>query len=46
MIDTVTLTQIKRIDGVQAAKAYAQARGYAVRWDRQGNLFIRDLLTD
>lgn len=44
MIDTVTLLQIKRLDGVKAAKVYAKDRGYAVRWDRQGNLYIKDLL--
>lgn len=42
--DTVTLNRIKRADGAKAAKAWALALGYAVRWDKQGNLYIRDLL--
>lgn len=44
MISTIELLAIKRRSGVMEAKAYAKNRGYSVRWDREGNLYIRDLL--
>ncbi len=41
---TRNLIKIKNTEGVQAAKDFALTEGYAIRWDRQGNLYIRDLL--
>lgn len=41
---TGQLTRIRRTEGVKAAKAWAKDQGYAVRWDQDGSLYIRDLL--
>lgn len=43
MLSTVDLLRIRRNEGVKAAQAWALSLGYKVRWDREGNLYIRDL---
>ena len=45
-MDTVALNRVTRLDGEAAAKAWARERGYAVRWDEEGDLWIRDLLVE
>lgn len=40
---SIALNQIKRQEGVKAAKDAAREIGYAVRWDREGTFIIRDL---
>lgn len=45
-VSTGDLYRIKREQGVKAAKEYALSYGYKVRWDREGNLYIRDLLAN
>jgi uncharacterized protein (DUF2141 family) len=41
---TIEVNRIRREQGTAAAKAWAKSKGYAVRWDREGSIFIRDLL--
>lgn len=40
---SLTLSRIRRTEGVKAAKAAAESIGYSVRWDRQGSMYLRDL---
>lgn len=40
------LYRIKREQGVKAAKEYAARYGYSVRWDREGSVYIRDLIAE
>lgn len=40
---SIAVNRIKREEGVKAAKDAAREIGYAVRWDREGNFYIRDL---
>lgn len=45
-VSTGDLYRIKREQGVQAAKDYALRYGYSVRWDREGSVYITDLLQE
>lgn len=40
---SLELDAIKRREGVKAAQEAAKGIGYTVRWDRQGNMYLRDL---
>ncbi len=35
---------IRRQQGTDAAKRWARTRGYSIRWDRDGTLYVDDLL--